>query len=767
MPARADVGPMPRSEPAARDLVLSGRVQAVGFRPFVWRAAQQFGLAGWVRNGVGRVEIHVEGDDAAIDGFTAALTNAAPKLARPVLQHCVATTASGMSGFRILSSAATDSADIHLPPDLFCCDDCLAELRAPDARRHRYAFTNCTQCGPRYSIIAALPYDRAATAMADFSLCPHCRGEYENPADRRFHAEPLGCPSCGPQLEFSDIATSVRGDAALDACVAALRAGAIMAVKGIGGFHLLCDATDDAAVRRLRARKHRPDKPLAVMFPQRGADGLDAIRACAELDEIQASSLIDPARPIVVVPWRAGYPLSPQVAPGLNEIGAFLPYSPLHHLLLAELNRPLVATSGNLSGEPVLTANDEAMFRLSTVADAFLTHDRAILRPADDSVVRVIAGRARPIRLGRGVAPLEIECSTIEFSRPTLAVGGHDKVTVALGWGRRAVVSPHIGDLSSPRGRAVFAQVITDLCALYQLRPEQVLCDLHPGYGSTNWARAQPLPVRRVQHHAAHASALAGERPEVARWLIFAWDGVGLGDDGTLWGGEALIGTPGAWRRAASLRQFRLGGGDAAARQPWRSAAALMWEAGLQWTPPRTLLGAADAALVESAWRHDIAQVRSSAAGRVFDAAAALTLGLGEASFEGHGPMLLEALAGGHEHRDGVELPLARDARGIWRTDWAPLLPLLADAGRPAEWRAALLHESLARAIAAQAEMLGRQDGFDAVGLTGGVFQNRVLSERVSRLLTEAGMCVHLPSLLPGNDGGLAFGQLIEAGAAK
>jgi hydrogenase maturation protein HypF len=736
-------------------MTISGRVQGVGFRPFVYRMAHGFHLNGWVRNGSGRVLIHIEGRREDIARFEKVLIADAPPLARPHLEASHEVIAEGATDFQILASEAAEQPDVHLPPDLFCCDDCVRELQDTSERRFRYAFTNCTQCGPRYTIIAELPYDRPKTSMAGFALCPRCRAEYDNPLDRRFHAQPLACPQCGPRLAFHcDGRKRAEGEAALASTIACLRQGGIVAVKGVGGYHLMCDPSSDAAVGRLRARKRRPHKPLAVMFPQVGGDGLDAVRTCVILNDAEARACADPARPIVLARQR-DCRLSPLLAPGLVELGVFLPYSPLHHLLLAAFGGPLVATSGNISGEPVITDNNEAERRLSQVADAFLHHDRPIVRPADDSVLRVIAGRKRPIRAGRGMAPVEIDLPE-EVPAPTLAVGGHMKAAIALAWGRRVVVSPHIGELDSPRSLRVFEQVIADLKRLYRVDAQRIVCDSHSDYASTRWALAQGLPVTRVQHHAAHASALAGEHPDIARWLVFTWDGVGLGAGRELWGGEALAGGPGAWRRVASFRPFHLIGGDRAGREPWRSAASLMWETGRDWLP-----SVQGAGLAEQAWRKRIGTARTSSVGRLFDAASSLVLGLDIASFEGQGPMMLESIAA--TGNDAVVLPLARDENGILRADWQPLLPMLTDRSRPPEIRAGIFHETLARALAEQVAALAMVERFDAVGLTGGVFQNRALAERVIALLAARAIPVYLPETVPANDGGLAFGQLIES----
>jgi len=735
---------------------LTGRVQGVGFRPFVFHLAQTHGLAGWVRNLAGEVEIHAQGEPHALTRFAEALLANAPPLAQPVLARHGPAALQALAGFAILASEAGVPMQAHLPPDASVCDDCLREFVDPRDRRYRYPFINCTQCGPRYTLITRLPYDRTHTAMAGFALCPACRAEYENPADRRFHAEPLACPVCGPQLQFYSEDTGVIDDTAqaLDACVTALRAGLIVAVKGVGGYHLLCDARHDTAIARLRKLKPRPHKPLAVMFPFSGEDGLEQVRAAASVHAAAAELLLDVARPIVLLEKRAPFPLSTQLAPGLNEIGAFLPYSPLHHLLASDFGAALVATSGNISGEPVLSDNLEAESRLAPVADAFLHHDRPILRPADDSVYRTIARRPRPLRLGRGTAPLELNLP-FTLAQPLLAVGGHIKSTVALAWSQRMVVSPHIGDLGTLRSLEVFEQVIDDLQQLYQVRAEAVVCDAHPHYASSRYAQRSGLPLRRVYHHHAHASALAGETPEIGTWLVFTWDGTGYGADGTLWGGEALLGAPGAWQRVASFRPFHLPGGDMAAREPWRSAFALCWEAGVEWPGHDT-----DTALLHAAWSKRLNAPQSSAVGRLFDAAAALTGINTHSSFEGQGPMLLEAACQGEALP--VALPLTRNRSHIWESDWSPLLPRLLDKQRSVGARAALFHASLAQGLLEQARQVRAEHGDFCVGLTGGVFQNRVLTELVLHRLAQDGFDARLPERIPCNDAGISAGQIFE-----
>lgn len=739
-------------------LVVTGRVQAVGFRPFVYRLAHAHGIRGWVCNTGGSVTIHAEGPETAVERFREGLSGEAPPLARPRIEQVVPLPAEGHDSFELRPSHDHAEAGVHVPPDQFACDDCLAEVRDPAARRYRYPFINCTQCGPRYTIIHGMPYDRPRTTMAAFELCADCHAEYTDPLDRRFHAQPLACPACGPQLIWRAGEVTLPGnEPALAACRESLAAGGIVAVRGIGGYHLICDATDAGAVDRLRRRKQRPDKPLAVMVPEHGDDGLDGARALAIVDTAAAEQLRNPMRPIVLVSPRADGVLAPGIAPGLDEVGLMLPYSPLHHLLLGDFGGPLVATSGNLSGEPVLTEPGEAEHRLGAVADAFVHHDRPIERPADDPVYRVIGRRARPLRLGRGNAPLERDLP-VALATPTLAVGAFLKNTVALGWDRRAVVSPHLGDLESPRARQLLARVVADLQQLYGVQARAVACDAHPGFPNSRWARDSGLEVIEVLHHEAHASALAGELGIGEDMLVFTWDGVGYGADGDIQGGEALLGSPGSWRRAGSLRRFRLPGGDAAAIQPWRTALSLAWETGTSWRPA----GGTPDPLLHQAWERGINAPPTSAAGRLFDGASALCGLISNASFEGQGPALLEAAAADDSGIEAVALAHECDVDGIWRIDWAPLVALMMDGARPLAERSAVFHASLAGALAEQARRITPPE-VGRIGLAGGVFQNRRLCAAARKALTAAGYEVVMPRELPVNDAAISYGQLVEA----
>jgi hydrogenase maturation protein HypF len=738
---------------------IGGRVQGVGFRPFVYCLAHSFHLAGWVRNNGGEVEIYAEGPAQGLQAFGQALLTRAPPAARARLIESQVAEIESQHEFRILASCSVAGTHIHVPTDLFTCNECLAELRDRTARRYRYPFINCTQCGPRYTLIRALPYDRSNTTLDCFTLCQDCADEYADPHDRRFHAEPLACPVCGPVLYWHDGGRKIRGNAAaLAAAIAALRDGQIVAMRGVGGYHLLCDAANENAVVRLRIRKGRPAKPLAVLVPWRGSDGLDYARSLAELSPSQAAALRDTVRPIVLAPQRLNAVIAASIAPGLQELALMLPYSPLHHLLLEDFGAALVATSANLSGEPVLTEPEEVQARLTNVADGYLHHNRPIARPADDAVIRFVAGVARPLRLGRGTAPLELRLLQ-RVRIPTLAVGAYMKTTVALAWNDRAVVSPHIGELASPRGRAVFAQSARDLQQLYGVRAECIAHDAHPDFPNTRWARESGLPTQRVWHHHAHAAAVAGEYPSEAPLLCFTWDGVGLGPDHTLWGGEGLLGRPGAWTRVASFRPFRLPGGERGAREPWRSALALCWECGQAWPAGASLGGP----LLRAAFDGGINAPSTTAVGRLFDAASAMLGICLQASYEGEAAMRLEALC------DSVvaplPLPLSCDSMGILRSDWAPLVRALLDGRRAVAARVALFHASLAQALVDQAVAVRRDSGVTRVGLGGGVFQNRVLTDQVQVLLKAAGFEVLIPERLPVNDAGISYGQLIEAAA--
>jgi hydrogenase maturation protein HypF len=746
--------------------ILIGQVQGVGFRPFVYRLATALRLSGWVKNQVGQVEVVAQGDSNTLAKFSHDLLDKAPPLAKPKIALCESIKITISNGFQILSSERTENAFIHIPPDYAPCEDCLKEFYNPADRRYSYPFTNCTQCGPRFTIIKSLPYDRLNTSMSHFPLCPDCQTEYENPGDRRFHAEPVACPVCGPMLEFRHNKIAIKNtEVALDTCVKALYAGEIIAVKGIGGYHLMCDACNNETVKRLRKLKSRPHKPLAVLFPDDQSNDLSHLKPFVVLEKHPVELLRDTTRPIVLVNQEVNSPLSGEIAPGLTEVGIMLPCSPLHFLLMDAFGSPVVATSANISGEPILTEAAEIEKRLDHITTHFLHHNRPIVRPADDSVFRFIQGLPRPIRLGRGCTPLELTLP-FELAQPTLAVGGQKKNTIALGWKNRMVISAHIGDLVSPRSHKIFEQVIDDLQCLYGVKAKRVVCDAHPNYSSSRWASRCGLPVYQVLHHHAHAAAIAGEFHSPTPWLIFAWDGVGLGEGGKLWGGETFYGSLGKWQRVATLRSFAPPGGDKAGREPWRSALAVCWEINCHWK--EEIKKIIDYDLLHHAWKRQINCPPTSAMGRLFDAAAALSGLVQHASFEGQGPMMLEAACQEISSLKKeaspifIDLPIHTNLEGIMEIDWEPLIPMLLDSRQPVSVRATCFHNSLAHSLLNLANRFRDKYGIIQVGLSGGVFQNRVLCEQVFSLLNAEDFQVFLGKKIPCNDAALSFGQIIE-----
>lgn len=755
---------------AGEIIEISGIVQGVGFRPFVYRLALRLGLDGTVSNAGGRVLIHVGGPRATLDAFAAALIAEAPPLAR-IERVERKPAALPESGFRIIESGA-GTVSIGVVPDIATCPACLAEIADPTARRHRYAFTNCTDCGPRFSIVAGLPYDRPATTMAGFAMCPACRAEYENPADRRFHAQPIACPDCGPRLwlerEGAEIASSdpIRDAAEL------LRAGHIFAIKGIGGFHIACDATNPESVATLRARKHRPTKPLAVM-----ADLATAHRLCVISPE-EASALRAPA-PILLLPLRPDSGLPPGLTPGQSHLGLMLPYTPLHHLLLEAVGRPLVMTSGNRSSEPQIFRDEEARTGLAGIVDGFLMHDRPIARRLDDSVARFAAGQLRVMRRGRGLAPLPLALpEDFADAPPVLAMGGELKGALCLTHGARALLSHHLGDLDEPATGDAFETALADYAALFAHAPQVIAADLHPDYRASrlaaDLAEARQLPLEHVQHHHAHiaaAMAESGWRRADGKVVGIALDGLGLSDDGTVWGAEVLLCDYRESRRIARLCPIPLAGGDAASREPWRVLLAHLDRAlGRAAVDEDARLAALFAgkpvptlrAMMDKGLNAPLA----SSAGRLFDAVAALlSLAPDRLSHEGEAAMALEAVAEG----EAAPYPFANAAQGdVMEIDPAPLWrALLADlaSGRPLPAMAAAFHAGLADAFVTVAARAADEAGVPAVALSGGVFQNARLLEETAARLRARGLIPLIPSQVPANDGGLALGQAVVAAA--
>ena len=826
---------------------IRGAVQGVGFRPFVYRLATELELAGWVINDTAGVFIEVEGDEPALAEFLRRLPLEQPP--RALIQSLDAAwlAPTGFEGFEIRHSANQGSKTVLVLPDIATCPDCLQEIFNPADRRHGYPFTNCTNCGPRFSIIQALPYDRPNTTMSGFVMCPACQAEYDSPPDRRFHAQPNACPVCGPRLSVIGKRLSVNGEQSdtetdhrspitdhLQTAANALRAGQIVAVKGLGGFHLMVDASNAAAVARLRQRKQRYEKPLALMVKD-----LAAARRLVEVDEQAAALLASAEAPIVLLPRRADAPAAANVAPGNPTLGVMLAYTPLHHLLLEEVARSetghsmegqaarsetghsmekvghsitaLVATSGNLSDEPICIDNDEAVQRLGQIADLFLVHDRPIEHHVDDSVAWIVEGQPRLLRRARGYAPLPV---LLAQPAPTiLAVGAHLKNTVALSVGRQVFISQHIGDLETAEAMAAFERVIADFLRLYEAEPAAIAHDMHPDYLSTRWAKEKDKVARwqgdkvgiAVQHHHAHLAACLAENGAAGPALGVTWDGTGYGLDGTIWGGEFLLGDAADFTRVAHLRPFRLPGGDAAVKGPRRVALALLWElygeAALAMDELATIraLPASERLVLGQMLRRGLSAPITTSAGRLFDGVAAL-LGLHQqVSFEGQAAIALEYAV--DEREDGA-YPLilgtqrnSGDLRGTQGSpflnssefpavppnsseflsvppssppplllDWQPLIDALVHdlrAGVSSGMIAGRFHNGLAAAIVAVAQAIGQP----RVALSGGCFQNRLLLERTASRLRQAGFDVLLHRQVPPNDGGISLGQVAVAAA--
>ncbi len=766
---------------------VTGIVQGVGLRPFVWRLANACGLAGQVWNDAEGVLIHAWGEAGPLEAFVRRLRAEPPPLAS--IEAIVRTPLPGErvtdAQFRIVDSRAGE-VRTGVSADAATCADCLREVLDPANRRYRYPFTNCTHCGPRLSIVRAIPYDRANTSMAAFALCPRCRAEYEDPADRRFHAQPNACPDCGPQAWLEDAAGErlplAAGEDAVAATARLLRDGHIVAIKGIGGFHLACDAGNAAAVARLRQRKRRPHKALALM-----ARDLAMVARHAALDDGEAALLRGRAAPIVVL-RRAGEALAEAVAPGQDGLGFMLPYTPLHHLLMRDLPRPLVMTSGNRSDEPQVVDNHEARQRLAAIADYLLLHDRDIVNRLDDSVLRLAAGRPRLLRRARGHAPRPLSLPPgFEAADGLLAMGAELKNSFCLLKQGRAILSPHIGDLEDALTLADYRDKLRLYRRLFDFSPTVIVVDGHPDYLSTRLGRAMAAEegarVVAVQHHHAHIAACLADNGwpvEAGRVLGVALDGLGLGEDGSLWGGEFLLADYRGFERLAHFLPVPLPGGAQAMREPWRNTysqlcSTLGWQRVCEeygdLAPIRHLAGRPLDTLGRMMAR-GINSPMSSSCGRLFDAvAAALGLCREAVSYEGQAAMELEALAGAEFQGQAAHAyPFAFTDRAVGVLGWGPLWrALLADlrAGVPSACIAARFHQGLARAVADTARLLCERHGLDSVALGGGVFQNRLLLEGVSERLRAADLRVLSPARVPANDGGLALGQAVIAAACR
>ncbi|HXG44810.1 MAG TPA: carbamoyltransferase HypF [Gemmatimonadales bacterium] len=750
------------SERRALRLHVSGVVQGVGFRPFVHRLARRHGLAGWVRNEAGEVQIVVEGPPDELEAFVGALAREAPPLARLERIEREPRAPEGLTDFTIAESADDPDRRQPVPPDVALCPACARELADPANRRYRYPFITCTDCGPRFTVIARLPYDRERTTMQAFTQCRLCEAEYRTPGDRRYHSETNSCPACGPSLWLEvgvSGAVHARGEAALRGAARMLHEGGIVAIRGFGGFHLACDATSEAAVARLRRRKSREAKPFAVMV-----GSLAEAAALAQLDDREAELLQGQERPIVLLRARVPGPLAPSVAPGLDTVGLLLPATPLHQLLAHEVRRPLVMTSGNRSEEPIAIGNEEARARLGGVADAFLLHDREILSRCDDSVLRVAANGPVFLRRARGYAPLPLRLP-VPSPVPLLAVGPHLKNTFTLVHRDTAFVSPHVGDLESRESLEHFRGMLAVYQRLFKVAPQAVVHDRHPGYLSTRLAQELGLgPRLAVQHHHAHITAVLAEHGCDGPAIGVAYDGTGYGDDGAVWGAEILLADFTGFRRLAHLRYAPLPGGDLAARRPWRAALGYLaldrsarsaFALALAPVPP------AELALAERQIEAGVNAPPASSMGRLFDAAAAV-LGLRhQCRYEGQAAMELEALAG---RRPAAELPFPIEPGpdGVWIVDPVPVLARLGHQRQrgvdPADL-AADFHASVAWLTQRLVRRAAEATGVSTVALGGGVFQNARLLTSVVDRLTADGFRVLVPRSLSPNDGAISYGQ--------
>jgi hydrogenase maturation protein HypF len=751
-------------------LRVTGTVQGVGFRPYVYRLARELGLSGSVLNDERGVLIEAEGDPAAVNALIERLEREAPPLAAIERVQKRMLPAMGESGFRILASERGGEPDAPVSPDTATCADCLAELFDASDRRYRYPFINCTNCGPRFTIVRGTPYDRPLTTMASFSMCELCRREYDDPSDRRFHAQPNACPDCGPRLSLIDGEGTVvawREDA-LNGAVQALKEGAVVAVKGVGGFHLACLASDEEATAALRARKHREDKPFAVM-----ALDVGVARELVELGEQEKQFLLGRERPIVIARRRADASVAQAVAPRSRDLGVMLPYSPLHHLLLADVGEALVMTSGNVSDEPIAYREGDALERLAGIADRFLVHDRPIETRTDDSVIRAVNRRGSPllIRRSRGWVP-DAVALPLASPHPVLACGAELKNTFCLVKGSRAWISHHIGDLENYETLRSFTEGIEHFQRLFAVEPEMVAHDLHPEYLSSKYAlERDDLELVGVQHHHAHLAACLAEHGRRGPAVGAIYDGTGFGTDGTIWGGELLVGGLEGFGRAGHLWPVRLPGGAQAVREPWRMACAWLLEALGPSGPPASIAAEVSDRMWEDVQRlaaSGTASPVTTSMGRLFDAVAALCGLRLRVNYEGQAAAELETACDPGE-REFYPLHVERSPSGLLLDARATVRAVLDDlrAGETAGTVAARFHNAIASATASALMLLAAERGIDVVVLSGGSFQNRVLLERVSANLRPAGLRVLVPARLPPNDGGIAYGQAAIACALR
>jgi hydrogenase maturation protein HypF len=738
---------------------INGIVQGVGFRPFVYREATHHALSGYVLNSGSGVTIEIEGDDAACEAFFVALSTQAPPLSRVQKMDRIELSPTGERGFFIRKSSGGKKQAL-ISPDIGICEDCRRELFSPQDRRYRYPFINCTNCGPRYSIIEDVPYDRKNTSMAAFIQCPNCQKEYDDPLDRRFHAQPNACDVCGPKLSFY-VGDELQSGDAIEWFTKSIRAGKIVAVKGIGGFHLACDATNEEAVQLLRMRKKRYEKPFALMLRD-----LSDVRRYCEVSLEEAALLTSPQKPIVLLKARCDHSLAPSVAPENRRLGVMLPYTPLHCLLLAE-TPALVLTSGNVSDRPMLFRDEGAREAFAGLADAVLTHDRAILRRVDDSVMIVSLGEPRPLRRARGLAPEPIPLSSANHS--LLAMGAQQKNTFSLVKDGQAFISSHIGDLDDPDTEADFLREIASMQRLFDISPQTVVCDLHHDYASTRLAKEFGLPLISVQHHHAHFASVLAEHGITTPALGFIWDGTGYGADGTIWGGETLFGGAASFDRLGNILPFSLPGGEAAVHEPWRVALSVCaiasgHEEAIRLFPKREQ----EARLLLQAVEAGLNAPQTTSMGRLFDAVAVLCGRNETVSFEGQAAIALEQIADETEPEAYAFSILRENER--WIYDWRPVLQrviLDAASGLSPSRISMRFHRALADLLAGAATLHYKDCSFSVVALSGGCFQNELLLRLGTSALEKEGFAPRINRLVPCNDGGISYGQAAVASARQ
>ena len=755
-------------------ITIRGAVQGVGFRPFIFKIANELSLNGYVLNNSSGVFIEAEGEEPVLRNFLSRIETEKPKLSVITsLEHSFLDPL-GYSKFEIKKSEEVDDVSAFILPDITVCDDCLKEMFDSEDRRYLYPFINCTNCGPRFSIIESLPYDRPNTSMKNFKMCDKCREEYKNPLDRRFHAQPTACPECGPQLFLWDESGKVISEkqSALKQTVDLIRQGKIIALKGLGGFQLIVDATNDEAVRELRKRKHREEKPFALMFPS-----IEPIKEVCEVSETEERVLCSPESPIILLKRNSKIPALPagrrnpksdisvNVAPHNPYLGAMLPYTPLHHLLMKELNLPVVATSANLAEEPICIDELEALERLRGIADYYLVHNRPIVRHVDDSIVRVIMNRELVMRRARGYAPLPVmvtEKYSLMEEKTMLAVGGHLKNTVALKKGNNIFVSQHIGDLSTEESNKTFKKVIDDFKLLYNAEPDEIISDLHPEYISTKYAKQMSEKIKQVQHHYAHVAACRFENQVEGEALGVSWDGTGYGLDGTVWGGEFFLTDDNSYKHYAHLRKFSLPGGEKAIKEARRSLAGILFEiAGVSFINEFSDLienkfTSAEIGILLNMLSKKINSPITSSVGRLFDAVSSLLGICDRTNYEGQAAMMLE-FTGDLKENGSYPFDIKESDKLI--IDWQPfIISMINDLRKDINSSviSAKFHNTLAKVILEVA----KKSGMKKVILSGGCFQNALLTERTISLLQENNYKVYWHQRIPPNDGGIALGQI-------